>query len=230
MKRFYKHVTLEQSEAGWQVLLDGKPIRTPHKNVLAMPTQGLAELVRAEWDAVEETINPKAMHHTGLAHAAIDALPTQRVYVIDELAKFGETDLLYYRAPEEALALKQRTYWDPVLDWARETYAIEFVMAEGIMPVAQPEATIACLRAEVEKLEDWRLAGFTLLVHKLGSLVLAIALLHGRLDTEQAIACAQLDESHQAETWGVDEEGKARLDALCVEIHEAAQFIQRSVD
>lgn len=230
MKRFYKEVTTQQSEAGWQILLDDKPVRTPHKHALAMPTQALADLVRAEWDAVKESINPKAMPHTGLAHAAIDAMPSERAHVVKDLCAFGDTDLLYYRAPEEALATKQKALWDPVLRWAEGRYGGVFSLAEGIMPVAQEAQTLNALRADVETLDDWQLAGFTIWVHKLGSLLLALGLRHGNLGVAQAVSCAQLDEAHQASTWGEDAEAIALRQAIHDEIETAHVFFTKSVD
>ena len=230
MKRFYKTVTTEQVEQEWSVLLDGKPIRTPLKNMLALPTQALAELVANEWDVVEETIDPKAMPHTGLAHAAIDALPTERENVTNELLAFGDTDLLFYRAPERALAEKQTAQWDPVVAWASERYGCEFAWAEGVMPVFQPAEGIAAMRKDVASLSDWQMAAFTIWVHKMGSLLLALGLFCEHLSLDNAIALSQLDEEHQAITWGEDEEAQARLANVQQEIRQAHQFMGASVD
>ncbi len=230
VKRFYKEVSAEPSGEGWQILLDGKPIRTPQKHALVLPNVHLADLVKAEWDAVEEKIDPRAMPATGLAHAAIDALPGQRPHVIDELAAFGETDLLYYRAPEQALAAKQAETWDPVLRWAEGEWGIRFTLVEGIMPVAQPEETPAVLRAAIEKIEDWPLAAFTILVHKLGSLLLALAVYHKHLTWEQAFAASRVDEAHQLQTWGEDEEAVARGEGVKAEIQSSSQFLAACVD
>ena len=49
MKRFYKETAVDAGDGGFRVLLDGKPMRTPAKAVLVVPTQALAEAIAAEW-------------------------------------------------------------------------------------------------------------------------------------------------------------------------------------
>src|SRR5689334_14622693 len=74
-KRFYKEATIgEAGEGGFPVLLDGRPIRTPARRLLAAPTQALAQALAAEWNAQGDTIDPARMPLTRLANAIIDAV------------------------------------------------------------------------------------------------------------------------------------------------------------
>ncbi len=118
MKRFYKSVTT--NDAGG-VLLDGRPVRTPARVPLVMPTPALAEAVAAEWAAQGEEIRPQDMPLTGLANAAIDRVAPEQAAFAASLAQYGETELLCYRAdgPPDLIA-RQHERWDPLLDWARE--------------------------------------------------------------------------------------------------------------
>ena len=201
MKRFWTDVTL----AGGEVLLDGRPIRTPGRLPLALPTEALAEAVADEWRAVGDTVDPRAMPLTGLANAAIDRVSPDPAVFAAGLAKYGESDLLCYRAVEPPeLAARQAAVWNPPLDWAERSFGVQFELAQGVMHVPQPPATIARLDEAVAARDPFALAGLSPLVTITGSLVLALAVADGALTPEAGWAAAQIDEDWQAEQWGED--------------------------
>lgn len=139
MRRFWKEVTLEPTPEGQAVRLDGRPVKTPTGNALALPTQEMADAVVAEWEAVEKTLNPIMMPVTGFANAAIDRIAPDRAGFAAAIAAYGETDLFCYRgAAGEALSERQAQVWDPWLDWAKARYDIDFVIVDGIMHQPQP--------------------------------------------------------------------------------------------
>jgi len=94
MKRFYKDVRVGEADGGYRILLDGRPVRTPLKDIAALPTAALAEAVAAEWRAQEEVIRTDDMPLTGLGFTALDHVARQRGGIIEQLAAYGETDLL----------------------------------------------------------------------------------------------------------------------------------------
>lgn len=201
MKRFWKEVTVENG----QVALDGKPVRTPGRAPLALPTPALAEAVAGEWRAVGETIDPRAMPLTGLANAAIDRIAPDTATFAAGLAAYGESDLLYYRAEDPIqLVERQADAWDPLLDWARGRYDVHFETIAGVMHKPQPEATLARLSEAVHALDAFHLAGLSPVVTVSGSLVGALALLKGAVEAETLWQAAHVDELWQAELWGED--------------------------
>lgn len=205
MKRFWKTVTVEPSDSGFGIVLDGRPVRTPGRVPLALPTAALAEAVAAEWAGVGDTLDPRAMPLTGLANAAIDRIAPDPAAFAAGLSAYGESDLLCYRADDpEPLVARQVAVWDPVLDWACRRYDVTFALASGVMPVAQPPATVARLAEATAARDAFALAGLSPLVTITGSLVLALALAERAIDLETAWAAAQLDEDWQAERWGED--------------------------
>lgn len=202
MRRFWKEVSVENG----QVALDGKPVRTPDRAPLALPTPALAEAVAEEWRAVGDTIDPRAMKLTGLANAAIDKISADPAPFAQGLAAYGESDLLYYRAGDpEPLVLRQAEAWDPLLDWARGRYDVHFETATGVIHKAQPEATVSRLAEAVHALDPFRIAGLSPVVTISGSLVGALALLEGAIPAETLWQAAHVDELWQAEQWGEDE-------------------------
>lgn len=202
MKRFWKQVDIAESG----IALDGKPVRTPGRAPLTLPTPALAEAVAEEWRAVAETIDPRTMPLTGLANAAIDRIAADPASFAAGLARYGESDLLCYRAAEpEPLVARQQAAWDPLLDWARGRYDVHFETVTGIIHRAQPPATLARLGEAVAALDTFRLAGLSPVVTVSGSLVAALALLEGAADAEAVWRAAQIDEAWQEEQWGSDD-------------------------
>ena len=202
MKRFWSEVTIGADRV---VMLDGRPVRTPGRVPLALPTDALAEAVAAEWRAVADAIDPRAMTLTGLANAAIDRIAPDPKPFAAGLAAYGASDLLCYRAESpEDLASRQRAAWDPWLEWARTRYDVHVETTAGIMHRAQPPATLARLGDAVAAFDPFRLAALSPVVTITGSLVLALALAERAGDPDTLWDAAHVDEDWQAEVWGAD--------------------------
>jgi len=226
MKRVYRTVTVEAVEGGWEVRLDGKPLRSPAKAPLILPTQALADGVAAEWDAQAETVQPHTMPLMQLASTTVDRVIPQRDAIVDGTVAYGGTELLCYRAdhPRE-LVERQHQHWQPLLDWAALRYDAVLVSTVGIMHRPQSDAALKALRAAVERLDDWRLSGLQSAVATSGSLIVALALLEGRVDAETAFAVSQLDETFQIEQWGEDAEATQRRQSLRADLMATERFL-----
>lgn len=226
MKRFYKTASVGEAEDGFRVLLDGKPVKTPAKNMLALPTRALADAIAAEWDGQGDEIDPVSMPFLKLANTVIDGVAANRAEVIGAILRFGENDLLCYRAhqPPE-LAKLQAEGWDPVLEWARRTHGAEFVIVEGFTHADQPPATLAAFRAVLEKQDSFALAALHVVASIAGSVVLALALAAGERNAAQVFALSRIDEDYQASKWGRDHEAEIRAANLARELDKAAAFI-----
>jgi chaperone required for assembly of F1-ATPase len=118
--------------------------------------------------------------------------------------------MLFYRvADPEGLVALQRTHWDPVLDWARESFGARFVLAEGVMHVEQPPESIAKARAIISSSEEiagaWRLGALHVVTALTGSALLALALAAGKLSPDEAWTAAHVDEDWNMQFWGRDD-------------------------
>jgi chaperone required for assembly of F1-ATPase len=203
MKRFYKAVSVTDDRG---ILLDARPVRTPAKALLTVPTSVLAEAVAEEWRAQGDDINPFAMPLTGLANAAIDRVAPDQLNFAKGISVYGESELLCYRAAEPpALVARHETIWDPLLDWARTRFDVGFTLVTGIMHKPQPPETLIRLAQAVAARGSFELAALSPLTTISGSLVIALALIEGQLDAEAAFDAAHLDELWQAEQWGEDD-------------------------
>lgn len=228
-KRFYTEVGVEDRTgdgAGWCVLLDGRPARTPRKQLLGLPTPTLAELVAQEWAGQEELIDPSRMPLTRLVNSAIDGVRRREADVAADIVKYAGSDLLCYRAESpRSLVERQAEAWDPVLAWALEALQARFVLAEGVMPVTQSPQSIARLAAWVEGRDALWLAAVHIATTLTGSALLAAAHAEGRLSVEEVWAAAHVDEDWQREQWGEDAEANARRHKRWQEMQAASQVI-----
>lgn len=206
-RKFWTTASAVPVEGGFTVHLDGRPVRTPLKAPLILPTLALAEAVAAEWQAQEGTVKPETMPFTRMANSAIDKVRPQFAAVADLLAEYGGSDLLCYRAEGPAdLVARQAQSWDPLLNWARQELGAALRSTTGVMPVAQSEASLAALRSLVHAFGPFELAAFHDLVSISGSLVLALAVARDRIGAEEAWTLSRVDEDWQIALWGEDEE------------------------
>jgi len=228
VRRKYLSCGVVETPQGFALALDSKPMRTPAGNPFAVANRSLAEAIAAEWNAIPEKaeVNPKTMPLTRLAATAIDRVGTQRDAVMSEIAAYGRTDLLCYRAerPDELVA-RQQAGWDPWLDWAATRFGAKLQPTQGVMPIPQDEAAIGRLQEAVAGFDDFALAGLFNLTAMLGSAVLALAVLHKELDIAQAAALAEIDAAFQAERWGEDSDALRRRQAVRRDIAEVGNFL-----
>jgi chaperone required for assembly of F1-ATPase len=227
MKRVYKYVATRAVDSAWGVTLDGRPLRTPAKLDLCVPSEALAAAIAAEWDAQAPDIRPETMPLTRLAATAIDRTAAERDKIVAEVANYAGTDLVCYRAEHPpALAARQEAVWQPLLDWAAGRYDAGLAVTAGIVPLAQSPASLKAYAGVVAAFDDFRLTGLQATTGACGSLVIALALYEGRLDAEAAFAASQLDETFQIEAWGEDAEATKRREALAADIAAAARFLE----
>lgn len=225
-KRFYKDVAVSETPEGFAITLDGKPVHTPGKHLLAAPVRELAHIMAGEWGAQKDSIDPMSMPMTRLANSVIDGVVGNTGAVAEDISKYFGSDLLFYRAsfPEELIA-RQAEHWDPVLRWAADDLGAHFVLAEGVMPVAQPQRALAAARAALPK-DAWMLAALHVVTGLTGSALLALALAHRARDDAQIWAAAHVDEDWNSQQWGEDEEVASRRAARLRDFEAAAKVLK----
>ena len=227
MKRFWKKVEVEREGGDWDVRLDGRPVRTPARVPLVVPTEALAQAIAEEWRSVEEMIDPRLMPLTGMANAAIDRIALDPKAFAAGLARYAEADLACYRSswPPE-LVERQADAWDALLGWARRRYDVDFATTSGLIHVPQPAATVEQLAHAVASLDGFRLAGMSPLVTIGGSLITALAVLEKAITPDQAWEAVTVDDRWQFEQWGSDTEAEIVLENRERDFFAAARFLE----
>lgn len=226
-KRFYKSASAAPADSGFRIVLDGRGVKTPGKRDLAVPSRALAEAIAAEWDAQGDLIDPATMPLTRIVNSAIDGVASEADAVAADIAAYGASDLLCYRAPQSdaGLAARQEAAWAPVLAWARDALGARLFLAEGVMPVAQSAEARERIDAALAGLDPFRLAALHVMTTLTGSALLALAHARGRLGRDEAWAAAHVDEDWQNERWGVDAEAEARRKRRREEFDAASRLL-----
>lgn len=227
MKRFYTSASVSDQDGGHGVALDDKPVRTPGKRIFVVPYRRLAEAIAAEWDGQGDTMAPSAMPLTRLANSALDVVAHRRADIIDEAARYAETDLLCYRADgPDTLARRQEETWQPLLDWVETRHGARLSVTRTVMPATQSPDALASIRAAIAAFDNFPLTALHAATAAAGSVVIGLALAEGRLAAEAAFEASQLDETFQIEQWGDDAEATKRRDALQSDIVAASRFLE----
>lgn len=228
LRRFYKDVAVE-GEGPFQVLLDGRGLRTPGKRKLALPTRVLAQGIAAEWAAQGEALDLTTMPLTRLANTATDGVADRLEAVAHDITRFAGNDALCYRADgPESLVELQNARWNPVLGWANGRLHTVFVTTAGIMPVSQSDQALQNFARALEPHDPWRLTGLHVLTTLTGSALLALAHEQGVLSVDDAWAAAHVDEDFQIAQWGEDQEAAERRAARQDEFRTASEFLRLS--
>lgn len=226
MKRFWKDVSVEPRGGGFGISLDGRAVRTPERAEMVVASERLAAAIAAEWRDCGAEIDPRAMPLTGLTNAAIDRVSADPEAFAADLARYAESDLFCYRADgPQALVDRQSESWDALLDWARQRYDVDFTCTHGVMYCAQPQEAVTRLGREIASRSPFQLAGLSPLVTIGGSLVAALAVIDGAMQSEALWEAVSLDERWQVEQWGTDTEGQAMFDARRRDFLAAASFL-----
>jgi chaperone required for assembly of F1-ATPase len=225
-KRFYARAGVVEGRDGFAITLDDKPIRTPSGRQVVVPVRAIADAIVAEWEAQKEFIDPLTMPMTRFANSVVEAVVDRVEAVTSDIAKYFQSDLLFYRAGHpEALVAREAALWDPLLFWAADTLGAHFILAEGIVHVRQPDSAIAAARAALPA-DPWSVAALHVVTTLTGSALLALALERGVLDPDQVWVAAHVDEDWNIEKWGVDEELAARRAARLVDFRAAAGILE----
>jgi chaperone required for assembly of F1-ATPase len=215
MKRFYKDAGVVKTDAGYGVVLDGKPLATPAKQPLVLPTEGLAKAIAAEWQGQTDIIVPTSMPLMQLAATVIDQLPGERAVLFPRLMAYVDNDLLCLR--EEAkndLHALQDVEWQKPLHWLSEEHGIAMKVAYGLKPPHQPEFTHRAFKKHIEDFDDYSFVGLSEAASITGSLVLGLALHHAAYSSEQIFQWAELEALYQAKRWGHDDDAQKRHNAI----------------
>ena len=227
-KRTWEATSVHPVECGegYFVKLDETPLRTPGKNMLAVPTGELAGIIAREWDDQGTEVVPASLPVTRLCNSAIDRVHDIRKEVIDRALRYGESDLLCYRSAENMdLNRRQSQEWDPVLTWAERDLAASFVVTSGVVPVEQPASSLESIRSLLEGYDAFTLSAMQELVTLSGSVLLALAVIRSFRSPEAAWLASRVDEDWQAERWGLDTEAAENAASARNAFMEAAGMI-----
>ena len=226
LRRFYRQAAAVTAPGGWSVALDGRPIRTPGKASLVLPSLEFAEAIAEEWGSQGDRVRPDTMPLMQLASTAIDRTCHERESTINGICAYGSTDLVCYRAEQPPeLMHRQHALWQPLVEWAQTRYDISLAVTAGVVAVLQPAQSLETLRGVIAAADDFRLTALAALTSAAGSLVVALAIAEKRLSAAEAVHVVLVDEEYQAAKWGMDPEIERRNRGIAADLAAGARFL-----
>jgi len=219
-------VSVASVDGGFAIRLDDRALRTPAGAEVVVPTRALAEAVAAELRATGGRLKAGAVPVTSVVGTALDRIARHRADIEHQIVAYAETDLLCHRVEQPpGLVARQNEIWQPLLDWLAHRHDAMLATTSGILAKPQSEASLAAVRGAVAGFDVWCLAALSVAVATSGSLVVGLALADGRIDAAQAFEAAELEASHQIETWGEDAEATARRATVRADLELAERFL-----
>ncbi|MEM8550957.1 MAG: ATP12 family protein [Pseudomonadota bacterium] len=221
VKRFYQAASIRAAKGGFEVTLDGKPVRTPAGSAL-LSAEAVASAIAAEWAEQGERILPETMPLTRIANTAIDGVARSAGGVVDDIVAIGCNDLLVYRADAPAgLVARQAAHWDPILAFIARVLGVEVRPTTGIMPVAQPDGLAPALR-QIMPSDPLALTALHQLTTLTGSAFISVSVAAEHLTFDAAWTAAHVDEDWNIHEWGEDAEAAERRRRRAVDASAAA--------
>ncbi|KAF7801567.1 ATP synthase mitochondrial F1 complex assembly factor 2 [Senna tora] len=233
-KRFYNQVTTREADDGngWTVMLDYRTLKTPSKRPLKLPTLALAKAIAAEWEYQQiDGIRPFTMPLMKLACTALERVPLTRTKIIEHLMKKFNQDLVFCRAPDDNdltsyVYDRQVEKIDPLLHWVESEFGFKPVVYSSFYGGKQEDGLFMAVENLLKKTDDCELAAIDAIAAASHSLVIALALVSGRLQIEEAIELTRLEEDLQMDRWGLVEGGHdVDIADLRVQISSASVFL-----
>lgn len=226
-KRFFKEAAVVQSRNGWVVTLDGKPVQTPAKNLLAVPTQALARRIAAEWNAQGPKIDLGAMPAFRLANSAIDQVLKEKARCAADIIRVGRDDLLSHRTaqPRDLAEMEAKT-WDPYLRFAEKTFGLRVQTGEGRYHIEQDFDSFYRLEDLLLACGPFLLAGVHAIATLTGSALIALAVAEAFRSPAEAWGAAIVDEVHPSNAAGLTPEAAAARKNKEKHFHAAAAFLR----
>ena len=226
-RRFYSSVTAEKRNTGWCILLDGRPLLTPQKQLISLPSKLLAFEIVKEWDAQRDVIDPAAMPITCLVNTGIDMLIVKATEVRDEIVRFADCDLLCYRVEHpQGLVERQNTAWNGALAWLSRSYSVHLQIVNGVMPFSQPVSELNKFRALLDDVCGLELTALHVVDTLTGSAVLGFGVLDGEITPKDAWTASQVDEDWQIMQWGINSELELKRQLRWAEFKAATEVMK----
>ena len=157
---------------------------------------------------------------------AVKEIEQYREEIEKKLLEFARSDLLFFWGEKRDLYLKQKTEWQPIIDWIEESLKVK-VNKTDKLDVPDNEEMQKPLKNVFDKMSNKELACYYAAALNMKSVLLALALVKGRIDAETAGKLSYLEELWQNEIWGSDDEAIKRRKERCEELALIESYLKK---
>ena len=220
--KYYENVDIREVGGGgalnasssnqYEILLDGKPLKSPKRAQFILPNKLLACAIATEWATQEDDlIRPFTMPLMQLSSTALDHMSDYATFDfhVKKLLEFFDADQAVVAHPNgsELREIQLKTL-KKVHDWARREFGDQLnLSSDSIFAQPQPEEVKLLMEKRLRSLSPWEMTCTFAAAAAAKSLLIGLALNRNIIDAEEALKCARVEEDYQIERHGFVEGG-----------------------
>ena len=223
MKKSPQPLQMKKQAENFFLEKEGKTLRTPKGNFLAIPSEKLALAVIRE----QESLNNHNGFLSKLCFTALDYIIPGHSHVIESAVNQLDHDtLLHWSELPKELHAAQQERWLPLIVWFGQKYEIELDISYSLHLQHQSTSAKQQFGRMLQNLDLWHLTGFLGLAQELSSSILACAVYQQEINTSQALELSLLEEKVQIGKWGDDPFLQKKRQLIEQECLAAQQFLK----
>uniref|UniRef100_A0AAF5PZ68 ATP synthase mitochondrial F1 complex assembly factor 2 n=1 Tax=Wuchereria bancrofti TaxID=6293 RepID=A0AAF5PZ68_WUCBA len=205
--RFYEEarVVFKPVEEVYNIYLDKHCLVTPKRNPVEIYSEALALAVAQEWNMQTNELRVNLMRLTGLIFTATDnPMSLQKSDLLSQVLQFLDKDTILYRLEENSNLLHlEETNWNPVVEWVNWEYGLSVKPSYSIVEEAVIDNNSRVrLTNQLSDYTFLQLVGLQYATEALKSVFLTLATVSSRLDVDEAVELALLEQKYQSDVWG----------------------------
>ncbi len=208
---------LSQIDKGWFLTFGDEIYLTINGNKVCVPNENLIEILKLEFKDYN-ILRSSKFSLTKILISFADKLPHDKSIFVDELIKYLETDLLFYRvSTPRSLSFSQSEKWDKIINIFDSIFQTSWNVSTSIMPLKQDPESIKKIKDYLISLDILNLHIMTYLLKITGSCIVTVLCNIKKLDAIEAWKSVNLEELWYNKIYN-DNEKKEELESQMAEV------------
>ena len=150
-----------------------------------------------------------------------------RVEIIDRLVNFALNDVLLFWSMDKEVKKEQQEKWLPILKWVDDTLNTRFKQTTSLETDTSGKTAATELKKYLDNLSDKELTSFYVAALNMRSVLLAVAMIKGRINATEAFELSELEELYQARKWGSEPVAEARRNSIKDSLISAEKYLRQ---
>tara|TARA_B100001248_G_scaffold256454_1_gene237525 strand:+ start:230 stop:931 length:702 start_codon:yes stop_codon:yes gene_type:complete len=216
-KTIIEKFDLSRTDKGWFLTFGDEIYLTKNGNKVCVPNENLIEILKLEFKNYN-ILQYSKFSLTKILINYADKLPHEKSIFVDELIKYLETDLLFYRVSSPRnLSISQGKKWDKIIHIFDSVFQTSWNLSTNIMPLKQDPDSIQKIKDYLSSLDILNLHILTYLLKVTGSCIVTVLCNIKKLDAMEAWETINLEELWYNKIYN-DNEKKEELDSQMAEV------------
>ncbi len=150
-----------------------------------------------------------------------------RAEIIDRLVNFALNDVLLFWSTDKEVKKEQQEKWLPILKWVDDTLNTRFKQTTSLETDTSGKTAATELKKYLDNLSDKELTSFYVAALNMRSVLLAVAMIKGRINATEAFELSELEELYQARKWGSEPVAEARRNSIKDSLISAEKYLRQ---